>query len=79
MFGRSSRPVRCFFSLLRVPEVIITGSESKRENSDSHVFDERARYMSEAIVSIISDREYMENLHRGYCFLRELERQKVSV
>jgi hypothetical protein len=33
----------------------------------------------EVIISIITDREYMENLHRDYCFLRELERSKVAV
>lgn len=30
----------------------------------------------EVIITIISDREYMENLFRSYCFLREMERQK---
>jgi hypothetical protein len=33
----------------------------------------------EVIISIITDREYMENLHRDYYFLRELERSKVAV
>jgi hypothetical protein len=33
----------------------------------------------EVIISIITDREYMENLYRDYCFLRELERSKVAV